>query len=146
MSKPYLMRMRKTYLYKYAAMPRTMHNKTISIQKFRLDLSCNKNAMLFYVRNQKQTDVAESIRKIFQTQITWFTVSLSLTLVFLRSEVALSTCERVHKVLMTLTNSEKRKQNGRCLIPLCRFHPSEELAYPAPAFISGRDMDHQLRY
>lgn len=29
------------YLYKYAAIPRMIISKTISIQKFLLDLSCN---------------------------------------------------------------------------------------------------------
>ena len=49
--------------------------------------------------------------KRFQTQITWFTVSLSLTLVFLRSEVALSTCERAQKVNSDYT-TEKIQRKG----------------------------------
>jgi len=79
------------YLYKYITIPRRIQSRMMSMMKFRLDLICrgNKNC----------NSIETCILKIFTERrvqlilsITSLRVFFSLTLVFLTSAAALSTC------------------------------------------------------
>lgn len=76
-------------------MPRMMQIKIRSIMKFLVDRNCRNDR---YVSKPKITGIG-FVDKLFRVQqnqlLTWLTVSFSLTLVFLRSALDLSTCKNL---------------------------------------------------
>jgi hypothetical protein len=77
--------------------------------------------------------------RVLQNQLlTWLTVSLSLTLVFLSSELTLSTCRNYYPYPPYLaiergTASICLYKSKRGSKPFCPFHPSKEPVCPVPA-------------